>query len=158
MIRSQDFKHLTKISGTSTQAVITPFRSSTGTQGVKSGTCDISDVNEVALVLSLGSGIGTCKMFIATSDTVSATFSGMTAITTGMTPLSGLTTSNTTYALLLKPAGTLRKFLGVKVSSNTAAGVTAVHAYGFRNDTVPARNQASGAAATGFVSTTILNP
>lgn len=148
MLRTQDIRHLAKSGGATGEPIISIKKISTTV--VKSGTAATDGSDQILLIFTLGSAAGTAKCFVGFSDSVSGTYSGMTAVTA--TTLSGCTVSNTTRAIIIDNTGNARKFIGVKVSNATALGYYSVHAFGIHNKTVPYRNVASGAAATGFAS------
>lgn len=151
MLRAQDIKHIAKSGGATGQAIISIQKIST--TKTLSGTGVVDGCDKLLVVVTIGSACGTLKCFLGTSDTVSGTFSGMTAITA--TTLSGLTVSNTVRAVVIDGLA-VKKFFGVKLSNATALGYHSVHVFGIHNKTFPPRDVAAGTAATGFANLTVL--
>ena|SRR5688572_19059479 len=91
--------------------------------GASSGVIDSRGYDTITVIAEAGHPIGTLAIVVRESDTVSGTFSGMTAIT-GFSAV-GITTSNSTYAFIRNRP---KRFLGIKLSNASASGV--VGAYG----------------------------
>jgi hypothetical protein len=82
-------------------------------------TTTLADYNgPVRVQFDRGESVGTMRFVVAESDTVSATFSGMTALASAR----GITASNVTYAFDLdRMNGARKKFIGVLISGSTAS-------------------------------------
>lgn len=122
--------------------VISPRKRTTA--GKASAAFDTRGMERVLVVLQRGTLAANLRFRGFTSDTVSATASGMTAIT-GF-DLSGLATSSLTYAVDIRKKGDLRRFVGVTVSNANSANL-GVFAIGVSNKAIPP-------ATTGFTSVT----
>jgi hypothetical protein len=89
--------------------------------GAASGVMDTLGYDTARVWLEIGDRVGTLKVSVRESDTVSGTYSGMTAIT-GFSAIT-ITTSNTARLFIRSRP---KRFMGVHVSNASASSVYGV--------------------------------
>src|SRR5688572_4424353 len=89
--------------------------------GAASGVMDTQGYDTARVWLEIGDRVGTLKVSVRESDTVSGTFSGMTAVT-GFSAVS-ITASNTARLFIRDKC---KRFMGVHVSNASASSVYGV--------------------------------